>query len=64
MAISLLIVAVIVLTILLGLVSVNQGTVAIVTMFGKYRRVLRPGLNFKIPIWNPSTSGYRFRTNQ
>src|SRR5574343_218859 len=30
-------------------VTVQQGTVAIVTMFGKYRRVLYPGLNFKIP---------------
>jgi regulator of protease activity HflC (stomatin/prohibitin superfamily) len=33
-----------------GLVTVNQGTVAVITMFGKYRRVLRPGLSFKIPI--------------
>ncbi|MFM2386266.1 MAG: hypothetical protein RL660_1023 [Bacteroidota bacterium] len=33
-----------------GFVSVQQGTIAIVTMFGKYRRILRPGLNFKIPI--------------
>lgn len=49
MIIAWLIVGLIVITILLGLVSVNQGTVAIVTMFGKYRRVLRPGLNFKIP---------------
>lgn len=32
-----------------GLVSVNQGTIAVVTMFGKYRRLLHPGLNFKIP---------------
>lgn len=31
-------------------VSVKQGTVAVVTMFGKYRRVLRPGLNFRIPL--------------
>lgn len=30
-------------------VTVNQGTVAVVTMFGKYRRVLFPGLSFKIP---------------
>ncbi len=29
---------------------VNQATVAVVTLFGKYRRVLRPGLNFLIPI--------------
>ena len=33
-----------------GLVTVNQGTIAVVTMFGKYRRILRPGLNFKVPI--------------
>lgn len=33
-----------------GLVTVQQGTVAVITMFGKYRRVLQPGLNFKIPI--------------
>lgn len=33
-----------------GLVTVNQGTIAVITLFGKYRRVLRPGLNFKIPV--------------
>jgi len=33
-----------------GLVTVAQGTIGVVTMFGKYRRILRPGLNFKIPI--------------
>jgi regulator of protease activity HflC (stomatin/prohibitin superfamily) len=32
-----------------GLVSVKQGYIDVVTMFGKYRRILRPGLNFKIP---------------
>ena len=30
-------------------VTVQQGTVSVVTMFGKYRRVMYPGLNFKIP---------------
>src|SRR3984885_11315123 len=30
-------------------VSVNQGYVYVVTMFGKYNRIMRPGLNFKIP---------------
>lgn len=38
-----------VLLLLLGLKTVNQGTVGVVTMFGKYRRVLHPGLNFIIP---------------
>ena len=33
-----------------GLVTVNQGFVSVITMFGKYKRVLRPGLNFKIPL--------------
>jgi regulator of protease activity HflC (stomatin/prohibitin superfamily) len=33
-----------------GLVTVNQATIAVITMFGKYRRMLKPGLNFKIPI--------------
>lgn len=31
-------------------VTVKQGTIAVVTVFGKYRRQLRPGLNFKIPL--------------
>ena len=33
-----------------GLVTVNQGTIAVITLFGKYQRLLRPGLNFKIPL--------------
>jgi prepilin-type processing-associated H-X9-DG protein len=33
-----------------GLVTVTQGTIAVVTMFGKFQRVLNPGLNFKIPL--------------
>lgn len=32
-----------------GLVTVQQGFIGVVTMFGKYRRIMRPGLNFKIP---------------
>ena len=31
-------------------VTVKQGTIAVVTVFGKYQRLLRPGLNFKIPL--------------
>jgi regulator of protease activity HflC (stomatin/prohibitin superfamily) len=30
--------------------TVQQGTVAVTTIFGKYNRTLTPGLNFKIPI--------------
>ena len=33
-----------------GLVTVNQGTIAIITMFVKYRRILLPGLRFRIPL--------------
>jgi regulator of protease activity HflC (stomatin/prohibitin superfamily) len=29
--------------------TVQQGSIAIITMFGKYRRILYPGLNLKIP---------------
>lgn len=32
-----------------GLVTVQQGNVAVISMFGKYRRILHPGLNFKVP---------------
>ncbi len=32
-------------------VTVNQGLIGVVTMFGKYRRIMRPGLNFKIPFF-------------
>lgn len=32
-----------------GLQTVQQGTVAVITIFGKYRRILQPGLNLKIP---------------
>src|SRR5215216_43583 len=38
-----------VLIIFSGLFTVNQGYVGVVTMFGKYRRAARPGLNFKLP---------------
>jgi len=30
-------------------VTINQGFIGVVTMFGKYQRVLRPGLRMKIP---------------
>src|ERR1700710_2730982 len=30
-------------------VTVKQGTIAVITVFGKYRRILSPGLNFKVP---------------
>jgi regulator of protease activity HflC (stomatin/prohibitin superfamily) len=30
-------------------ITVKQGTVAVITVFGKYRRIMTAGLNFKIP---------------
>lgn len=39
----------VVLFIFSGFVTVNQGNVAVITIFGKYRRIMAPGLNFKIP---------------
>ncbi len=33
-----------------ALVTVNQGTIAVITLFGKYQRILLPGLRFKIPL--------------
>jgi len=32
-----------------SVVIVNQGTIAIVTLFGKYQRIMLPGLRFRIP---------------
>jgi regulator of protease activity HflC (stomatin/prohibitin superfamily) len=31
-------------------VTVQQGNIAVISMFGKYSRILYPGLNFKIPL--------------
>ncbi len=35
---------------LLSFVTVQQGTLTITTIFGKFNRILRPGLNFRIPL--------------
>ncbi|MFM2283061.1 MAG: hypothetical protein RL222_565 [Bacteroidota bacterium] len=40
---------ILVLGVFLSFVTVQQGTVAVITVFGKYRRILMPGLNMKIP---------------
>jgi regulator of protease activity HflC (stomatin/prohibitin superfamily) len=42
-------VIVVILFLFAGLKTINQGFVGVVTMFGKYRRVLLPGLRFLIP---------------
>jgi regulator of protease activity HflC (stomatin/prohibitin superfamily) len=40
---------IVILVVFAGLKTINQGTIGVVTMFGKYRRILLPGLNFIIP---------------
>ncbi|WP_346316683.1 SPFH domain-containing protein [Chitinophaga sp. YIM B06452] len=39
-----------VLVVLSSFVTVQQGTIGVTTIFGKYNRILLPGLNFKIPL--------------
>lgn len=33
-----------------GLFTINQGYIGVITMFGRYQRVVRPGLRIKIPV--------------
>ena len=42
-------VIVVVLAFLGCFVTINQGFIGVITMFGKYQRILRPGLRIKIP---------------
>lgn len=49
--IPILLVFFIVLFFFLSFVTVQQGYVAVITMFGKYRRIIGPGLNMKIPFF-------------
>jgi regulator of protease activity HflC (stomatin/prohibitin superfamily) len=46
---TLVIILIVALILFLSIVTVQQGTVSVLTMFGKYRRILYPGLNFRIP---------------
>lgn len=43
-------VSLLVIIVLSSFVTVSQGTIGVVTMFGKYRRIMLPGLNWKIPL--------------
>src|ERR1700712_3291966 len=47
--VTLFIVFIIIIVVFSSFVTVKQGTIAVVTVFGKYRRILTPGLNFKVP---------------
>jgi regulator of protease activity HflC (stomatin/prohibitin superfamily) len=50
MYIVLIIFVVAALIILSAVQTVQQGTVSVITVFGKYKRIMQPGLNLKIPI--------------
>jgi regulator of protease activity HflC (stomatin/prohibitin superfamily) len=47
---TLIIVFVVIVILFSSFVTVKQGTIVVITVFGKYRRILMPGLNFKIPL--------------
>jgi regulator of protease activity HflC (stomatin/prohibitin superfamily) len=40
---------IIILILMMSFVSVQQGNVAVITVFGKFRRIMRPGLNIRVP---------------
>lgn len=46
---SLIVIFILLIVLFSSFVSVKQGTIVVITVFGKYRRILTPGLNFKIP---------------
>ena len=50
MQIGLVILALVVLFTFASFITVKQGTITVITMFGKYKRILLPGLRFRIPI--------------
>jgi regulator of protease activity HflC (stomatin/prohibitin superfamily) len=49
MQIPLIFLGIILAVIFASLLTVQQGTIAVITMFGKYKRILHPGLRVKIP---------------
>lgn len=50
LAVPIVLVVIILILLFSSFVTVQQGTIAVVTKFGKYSRILPPGLNFKIPL--------------
>lgn len=47
---ELVILGIVALLLFMCFVTVRQGTIAVITVFGKYSRIMKPGLNFKLPI--------------
>lgn len=50
MSISIVFVVLIIAILVSSFVTVNQGTIAVMTIFGKYNRILSPGLSIRIPL--------------
>lgn len=46
---TLIIIIIIIAILVFSFVTVQQGTVAVITVFGKFQRILRPGLSLRIP---------------
>lgn len=46
---ELIVFGIILLLVIMSFVTVQQGTVAVITVFGKFKRVMRPGLNMRVP---------------
>lgn len=46
---GLVVLVIILLIVAMGFVTVQQGNVAVITVFGKFKRIMRPGLNVRIP---------------
>lgn len=49
MSTGIIILVIAILLLSMSFVTVQQGTVAVITVFGKYKRIMRPGLNMRIP---------------
>jgi regulator of protease activity HflC (stomatin/prohibitin superfamily) len=48
--VSFIVIFILIIIVFSSFVTVKQGTIAVITIFGKYQRILTPGLNFKIPL--------------
>jgi regulator of protease activity HflC (stomatin/prohibitin superfamily) len=48
-ALPIVLLVIVLLVLFLSFVTITQGSIGVLTIFGKYRRIIGPGLNFKIP---------------
>ncbi len=47
---SLILIIIVIIILFMSFVTITQGSIGVVTIFGKYRRIMGPGLNIKIPL--------------